>query len=422
MMLEAKTVRIEVDGILRYATPLLCYVKMPLLHGPKESVMPMLRSSERRLLKDPTLAEAYKNEMQKLIESGAVWEVTQDVTLKEECQPDDILRFTVENCFYVDNCLQSVRTPSEAKITVDQLRDLMDSAGFELHQWACNDPSVLSHLPQEARSETLDLWLAQDESNPLESTLGLSWNWEADSLGYKHRPLWDKQRGWDDPNLPAELLQAWSTWEDELRFLPFITFPRAYVPVGTDLEGDTHEVHIFADASEQVYGAVAYMRSEDHEGQVHLSFILAHTREAPKCLHSIPRLELCAALMAAQLSHVLEREVARTELWSDSTTVLTWLHSQSCRYKVFVGTRVAEIQELTENCTWRYVDSTNNPADDLTIGKTLEALTEPNRWSQGPPFLLQIPDTWPERPNTENFEPKVELWSRWNLICITQSS
>ncbi|KAL7857413.1 hypothetical protein SRHO_G00163120 [Serrasalmus rhombeus] len=91
------------------------------------------------------------------------------------------------------------------------------------------------------------------------------------------RQLWDKQRGWDDPNLPAELLPAWSTWEDELRFLPFITFPCAYVPVGTDLEGATHEVHIFADASEQAYGAVAYMRTEDHEGQTHLSFILARS-------------------------------------------------------------------------------------------------------------------------------------------------
>ncbi|KAL7873503.1 hypothetical protein AOLI_G00125740 [Acnodon oligacanthus] len=210
MMLEAKTVRIEVDGILRYATPLLRHVNMPLLHAPRESVMRMLRSSERHLLKDPTRAEAYKNEMQKLIESGAVREVTQDVTLKEEwflwrdlrvdepprtfewqvlpfgttcspccatcvlqhhvvthSQPDDILWFTVKNCFYVDNCLRSVRTPSEAKIMVDQLRDLMASAGFELRQWACNDPSLLSHLPQEARSESLDLWLAQDKSNPL---------------------------------------------------------------------------------------------------------------------------------------------------------------------------------------------------------------------------------------------------------------
>lgn len=107
----------------------------------------------------------------------------------QHSRPDDDLRFSVENCFYVDNCLQSVPTTDAAKLLVDQLRSLLASAGFQLRQWACNDPSILSHLPPEARSESLDLWLAEDKSNPLESTLGLSWKWQTDTLGYKHRPV-----------------------------------------------------------------------------------------------------------------------------------------------------------------------------------------------------------------------------------------
>ncbi|CAI5636866.1 unnamed protein product [Oreochromis niloticus] len=107
----------------------------------------------------------------------------------EHTQPDDSLRFSIERCFYVDNCLQSVGSPEEARDLVDRLRELLKSAGFELRQWACNDPSVLSHLPPEARSQSLDLWLAEDKSNPLETTLGLSWDWNTDSLGYKHRPV-----------------------------------------------------------------------------------------------------------------------------------------------------------------------------------------------------------------------------------------
>lgn len=82
-LLEARTTRRMVDGVFRYATPLLCHAQMPPLNAPKESVMPMLRSIERRLLKDPSQADAYRAEMQKLIQSGAVKEVTHETSPKE---------------------------------------------------------------------------------------------------------------------------------------------------------------------------------------------------------------------------------------------------------------------------------------------------------------------------------------------------
>lgn len=119
---------------------------------------------------------------------------------------------------------------------------------------------------------------------------------------------------------------------------------------------------------------------------------------------SIPRLELSAALAGAQLASVLHNEltipIQRTTLWSDSTTVLHWIKSESCHYKVFVGTRVAEIQNLTEVSNWRYVDSANNPADDITRGKTLTELSRSHRWLQGPAFLSHSEDRWPISPSS----------------------
>ena len=92
----------------------------------------------------------------------------------------------------------------------------------------------------------------------------------------------------------------------------------------------------------------------------------------------MPRLELSAALTGAQLAHLLSEEltlsISSVTLWSDSTTLLQWLQSESCRYKVFVGTRISEIQNLTEVKQWRYVDTANNPADDITRGKSLQYL------------------------------------------------
>ncbi len=43
------------------------------------------------------------------------------------------------------------------------------------------------------------------------------------------------------------------------------------------MDGVTHEVHIFSDASEQ-----AYLRTTDQGGQTYLSFIIARSRVTPK--------------------------------------------------------------------------------------------------------------------------------------------
>ncbi len=156
---------------------------------------------------------------------------------------------------------------------------------------------------------------------------------------------------------------------------------------------------MFSDASEKAYGSISYLRTEDDQGRVYLAFMAARSRVVHRRQHSIPHLELCGALTTAQLAKKIERELTvkidQTILWSDSTTVLTWLQSESCRFKVFVGTHVAEIQELTEGSTCRYIDSVQNTEDDVTRGKILAELAEPNRWSQGPSFLFKGPAEWP---------------------------
>ena len=183
-------------------------------------------------------------------------------------------------------------------------------------------------------------------------------------------------------------------------------------------------MNVFCDASEQAYGSVVYLTTKSDD-TVHVSFVMARSRVAPKRQQSMPRLELCAALTGAQLSSLVHREltlsITQTFLWTDSTTVLTWLTSESCRFKVFVGTRVSEIHDLTSLHTWRYVDTANNPADDLTRGKTLVELAAPNRWIQGPSFLRGPPKNWPSLPTSTEPEDAAEL--KHSIFCgLTQMS
>lgn len=71
-MLEEKTVRVEVNGVQRYATPLLWKNNLPPLQAPKEAVLGHLRGTEKRLSKDPNSATIYNKEIRKLLDVGYV--------------------------------------------------------------------------------------------------------------------------------------------------------------------------------------------------------------------------------------------------------------------------------------------------------------------------------------------------------------
>ncbi len=347
--------------------------------------------------------------------------------------PGEDVRESIEKYFYVDNFFQSFSCQEEARAWASNLRDLLATGGFDLRQWASNAPQVLDSIPSEAKSSNLVLWLTQEQPDAQESALGLLWHCTTDTLSYKYRPiecsaptmrhiykvlasqydplgyivpyttrakvlvqrLWDKKREWDDPQLPDEL--------QELPDIQRISIPRSYITLELDNPQSIRNLHIFCDASERAYGSVAYIQTLSPQGDIEIAFVTARSRVSPKKQQSIPRLELCAALTGAQLAKVLKSELSvpirQITLWSDSTTVLAWIQADSCRYKVFVGTRVAEIQELTDPKDWRYVDSKSNPADDITRGKTLAELANASRWSQGPSFLLLASDSPPTTTN-----------------------
>lgn len=62
----------------------------------------------------------------------------------------------VQKNFYVDNCLESFPAISTARQRVDQLRTLLAEGGFDLRQWASNQPTVVAHLPTNARSSATE--------------------------------------------------------------------------------------------------------------------------------------------------------------------------------------------------------------------------------------------------------------------------
>ena len=108
--------------------------------------------------------------------------------------------------------------------------------------------------------------------------------------------------------------------------------------------------------------------------EVYNAFTMAKTIVEPLKTQTLPRLELLAALLGAQLSGYLTKTcttVTKTKCeviyWSDSQIVLSWISSTK-QLPQFVRTRVHMIEEITLSSTWRFCPSSMNPADLLTRG------------------------------------------------------
>lgn len=85
---------------------------------------------------------------------------------------------------------------------------------------------------------------------------------------------------------------------------------------------------------------MSYLRLEDGD-KVHMAFLVGKARVAPLKQITIPRLELTAAVLALRVDAMLRKELQwqleRMMFWTDSTTVLKYIFSETRRFHTFVA-------------------------------------------------------------------------------------
>ncbi|GFV20596.1 integrase catalytic domain-containing protein [Trichonephila clavipes] len=147
----------------------------------------------------------------------------------------------------------------------------------------------------------------------------------------------------------------------------------------------------FADASEAAYGAVVCLQCFLHNGAAKVSILASKSRVAPIRVISIPRLELCACVLLAQLikkiRSTLRLNISDIVLHTDLTIALAWLYTPANRLKTFVANRIAKVQELTEGFQWNHASSVLNPADLVSWELCPCDLPNLRLWWHGPQFL-----------------------------------
>ncbi|XP_058817250.1 uncharacterized protein LOC131680552 [Topomyia yanbarensis] len=348
----------------------------------------------------------------------------------------------IEDKTYMDDYFDSAETPEEATTRALQVRAIHEHAGFEMRNWVSSSPEVLRGLGE--ISEQKPFSFVGNKNEQWERVLGMMWDPTEDMFVFTanlcgelapyvtgdKRPtkrialrcimslfdplgllapylvhgrmliqdIWRSGVAWDEEMLDVEF-EKWERWTALLQGINQLKIPRFYF--GHDMHSEAYEtlqLHVFTDASQTGYGCAAYFRIVDR-GEIRCSLVMARSKVAPLKYQSIPRLELQAAVLGARLmqnvcdSHTVK--VSNRFLWTDSTTVLSWIRSDHKRYLQYVAHRVGEIQSLTDPDMWRWVSSKENVADALTKwGRD----TEPDangRWFTGASIIKRQENDWP---------------------------
>ena len=219
---------------------------------------------------------------------------------------------------------------------------------------------------------------------------------------------------WDEP-VTCSCRNEWLAFFRDIFELETIRFPRCLMP--SNATGDPILI-IFSDASSQAYGACAYVRWSIGSDKYKASLISAKNKLAPMRQISIPRLELCAAVIGCRLAETIIREMTYefTDVMYivDSIIVRSQIQKESYGFGTFVATRIAEIQEKTKPCQWWWIKGSENPADLVTRPTKPTDLDTGSSWQTGPSFLRWPKDTWPI--SQKHYEQ--ELPDR-RTICLT---
>ena len=221
-----------------------------------------------------------------------------------------------------------------------------------------------------------------------------------------YQSLWKTGHDWDE-GVPSSLADQHAQWRLELPLLKNRTVPRCYkLPHQTAL---TTQLHAFSDASMKAYGAVVYCRTTYRDHAPLITLITAKTKVAKIDPPTVPRLELCGAVLLVKLltatAKVLGVPPEHWHAWSDSSIVLAWLDGQPRQFNQYVFNRVSFILQATSPQHWRHVPTAENPADCASTGIMPGELLQHTLWWNGLTWLHQDPYPEPPQPPRRTVEP-----------------
>lgn len=355
---------------------------------------------------------------------------------------------------YMDDLMTGSSTEEDTQRLQRRLTELFKRGGFLLHKWSSNSEIVLNEIPDSIKTLKGSVNIKMDDSV---KALGIAWKPQSDifelvvnlphdndvvtkrsvlsaiakafdPLGWLApcvivlkmfmQKLWLAGLDWDS-ELPEDLKTEWQNYLTNFEHMQAIQLPR-WLGIANNVK---IELHGYCDASCAAYAAVIYIRVIT-DNEIKVSLVAAKTKVAPVKQISLPRLELCGAVLLSKLIPYVKSSLNIDDncvfAWTDSTIVLAWLRKTPNTWKPFVGNRTTEILNVTNSSQWHHIKSADNPADCASRGISPGELMQSQLWWEGPAFLresveIRYPDfTIPE--TTLEAKPKAKV----SYLCTSE--
>ena len=343
-------------------------------------------------------------------------------TIEDQKIEDVFVKDVIKRAFYVDDCLKSVSSSEEAMKVIEDVREVLKKGGFNLTKFVSNKEEVLQAVDEEDRAKEVK----EFGEEMMSKALGVKWDVKDDEFKFRvnmqEREVTRKtmlstiasmydplglvspcvirgrmifqeatrlQLSWDE-EVPEYIREEWNGWIRSLEGLKEVSFPRC-MNVKPE-EGVKYEVHNFSDASQKGFGCCSYLKCIKKNGEVQVCLIYSKARVCPMKHVTIPRLELQAAVMSAQVNQVVCEEldipISASYFWVDSQIVLAYIKNKKRRLKTYVANRVSMIHSLSREEDWKHVAGKKNPADIISRGADPKELKK-GLWKEGPEFLKE---------------------------------
>ncbi|XP_057339388.1 uncharacterized protein LOC130676895 [Microplitis mediator] len=330
---------------------------------------------------------------------------------------------------YVDDISGGAETLEQLMNIATRLNDMCLSACLPLDKWKSNHPQFSP--PSTSTQQMQPVYTFEDLTSKI---LGITWHPHEDIFSFQgnisFRPaitkrsilsevaqlfdpvglispviirakilmqqLWLERIGWDD-SLTPEIIHEWDKFREDLNTLSTIKIPRS---LHLHTQADSIKLHGFSDASQLAMAAAVYLRATYSDNSSVVPLVCSKTKVAPFKRLTIPRLELSAAALLANL-------VKHTQKTLNLSDVLA-----------------------TPNAHWRFTSWKLNLADCASRGSSASQLFEHALWWIGPPWLSQPPEFWsstvaPSPEHDLEERPGISLSAKspplvWDLINLPQ--